>query len=250
VSHNHHHANVSELNRPGIGSFPIMTTAAWRVASAWQRFHYRLSRHPLTILFSYVTIFLATMTIEPLVRNPRRNWDSLVALAIHGGAVAGLWALGGPAAALLVVILPYAIAAVLGSYLFYVQHNFPGARVPVEGEGPGSRGSLESSSYLRVGRAMRWLIGNINYHHVHHLNSAIPFYRLPEAMAAIPELQHPVVTTLRPRDIWACLSSNLWDDDMARMVSYRAAAVVAATPVIAPPPRARITGDVGPIGVG
>src|SRR6185369_14302063 len=56
VSHNHHHANVSELNRPGIGSFPIMTTAAWRVASPWQRFHYRLSRHPLTILFSYVTI--------------------------------------------------------------------------------------------------------------------------------------------------------------------------------------------------
>jgi len=162
--------------------------------------------------------------------------------------VAALWALGGPATALFVVILPYALCAVVGSYLFYVQHNFPGARIP--GEHDGARGSLESSSYLRVGRTMRWLIGNINYHHVHHLSSAIPFYRLPEAMAAIPELQSPVVTTLHPRQIWACLSSNLWDEDAARMVSYRSVAVAAPAAADGQPPRGRITGDVGPIVVG
>ena len=57
-----------------------------------------------------------------------------------------------------------------------------------------------SSSYLKLGLLLRWFTGNIGFHHVRHLNSLIPFYRLPDAMAAIPELQHPGVTTLRPRD--------------------------------------------------
>lgn len=82
------------------------------------------------------------------------------------------------------------------------------------------RAALESSSYLKMGRVMSWFLGNIGYHHVHHLNRLIPFYRLPEAMAATPELQHPTVTSLHPRDILACLRLNLWDEDAGRMVSY------------------------------
>ncbi len=65
-----------------------------------------------------------------------------------------------------------------------------------------------------MGRLMRWFTGNIGYHHVHHLNSKIPFYRLPEAMAAIKELQDPVTTSLRPRDVFACLRLKLWDPDL------------------------------------
>lgn len=72
-----------------------------------------------------------------------------------------------------------------------------------------------------MGPTLSWLLGNIGYHHVHPLNPQIPFYRLPEAMAAIPELQHPTVTTVRPRDIRACLRANLWDEGTSRMVSYR-----------------------------
>ena len=43
-------------------------------------------------------------------------------------------------------------------------------------------------------------------------------------MAAIPELQAPVTTTLAPRDIIACFRSSLWDQEHHRMVSYREAA--------------------------
>jgi omega-6 fatty acid desaturase (delta-12 desaturase) len=56
---------------------------------------------------------------------------------------------------------------------------------------------------------------------VHHANSTIPFYRLPEAMAAIPALREPTVTTLHPRDIWRCLSLKLWDPAARRMISFR-----------------------------
>jgi omega-6 fatty acid desaturase (delta-12 desaturase) len=53
------------------------------------------------------------------------------------------------------------------------------------------RAALESSSYMRLNSVMHWFTGNIGFHHIHHLNVKIPFYRLLEAMAAIPELQSP-----------------------------------------------------------
>lgn len=68
---------------------------------------------------------------------------------------------------------------------------------------------------------MRWFTGNIGYHHVHHLNSLIPFYQLPEAMSAVPELQRPIVTSLNPRDIVACLRLNLWDWQKQELVGYK-----------------------------
>jgi omega-6 fatty acid desaturase (delta-12 desaturase) len=70
---------------------------------------------------------------------------------------------------------------------------------------------------------MQWFTGNIGFHHVHHLNVRIPFYRLPEAMNAITELQSPATTSLEPRDIVECFRSCLWDEAQQRMVSYREA---------------------------
>ena len=96
------------------------------------------------------------------------------------------------------------------------------------------QGALESSSYMKLGPIMKWFTGSIGYHHVHHLNPHIPFYRLPEAMAAIPELQHPVVTSLRPRDILSCFRESvgtarswlLTDASALRAASTSASAVV------------------------
>lgn len=76
---------------------------------------------------------------------------------------------------------------------------------------------------MRLNKIMQWFTGNIGYHHIHHLNVRIPFYRLPEAMAAIPALQSPVTTSLAPREIVDCFRSSLWDEDRQRMVSYREA---------------------------
>jgi omega-6 fatty acid desaturase (delta-12 desaturase) len=70
---------------------------------------------------------------------------------------------------------------------------------------------------------MHWFSGNIGYHHVHHLNSHIPFYRLPEAMAGIEELQSPGTTSLRPRDVLSCLRLKLWDVEQERLVPFPSA---------------------------
>lgn len=108
----------------------------------------------------------------------------------------------------------------IGAYLFYAQHSFPGARVYTPDEWNFFDAALGTASYFKLGRVMEWFTGAIGYHHVHHLNANIPFYRLREAMAAIPELQHPVVTRLHLRDIRSCFRANLWDPDNHCMVNY------------------------------
>jgi omega-6 fatty acid desaturase (delta-12 desaturase) len=221
ASHNYHHANVAKLNGPAIGSFPMMTVDAWRGATRMRRFRYRFSRHPLTMLAAYLTIFTYSLTLEPLFTHPRRSWDSLLALALHASVIVGLGLVGGASTAFFAFLLPFAIADALGAYLFYAQHNAEGLRMFSAAEWTFFRAALESSTFMRLGPMMTWFLGNIGYHHVHHLNPGIPFYRLPEAMAAIPALQRPTVTSLRPRDIAACLRANLWDETRGAMVSFK-----------------------------
>ncbi len=220
-SHNFHHANVGLIDGANVGAFPLMTTEMWRSSSRTQRLAYRVTRHPATILFAYLTIFFFSVTLLSLLRRPSRYWDSALSLLAHGSAVAALWIFAGLDAAFFGLLLPMTLAAALGGYLFYAQHSFPGMRILPEAEWTSWRAALVSSSYLRLGPVLRWFTGNIGFHHVHHLNSLIPFYRLPQAMAAIPELQHPGVTTLKPRDVVACFRANLWDDATGRMVGYR-----------------------------
>jgi omega-6 fatty acid desaturase (delta-12 desaturase) len=108
----------------------------------------------------------------------------------------------------------------LGSYLFYAQHNFPGVVFRNNVEWSYANAALESSSYMKMNPFMEWVTANIGYHHIHHLNSRIPFYRLPEAMANIPGLQHPKVTTLKPSDIIKCLRLKVWDPDKNKMIGF------------------------------
>lgn len=238
-SHNFHHAHVEKPMTPsndgialltsGIGSFPLMTTESWRRATWWQRFRYRAVRHPLTILFGYFTVFLGGFCIAPLVSSPRRNLECAMSLLLHFGLLALIWYLAGPTAVFFGLVLPFGIAAALGGYLFLVQHNAEGVDILSPDEWTYYRGSLESSTYMELGPVMHWFTANIGYHHVHHLNALIPFYRLPETMVAIPELQNPIRTSLRAGDVLNCLQLALWDPSAGQLVSLRDARRLATT---------------------
>jgi acyl-lipid omega-6 desaturase (Delta-12 desaturase) len=222
-THNFHHANVATIEGSSVGSFPVMTVDMYRNATKLQRVHYRIARHPMTYLLAYITVFLVSNVLEPFIRSPRKSWQCGLSVLVHGALIAGLWLLGGFGTAFFAFILPYAIAAALGAYLFYAQHNFPGMRVLSAEEWSIPEASLESSSLMRLNPVLDWMTGSIGYHHVHHLNATIPFYRLKEAMNAIPELQNPVVTNLAPWSMWRCLRLKLWHEETARMLSFREA---------------------------
>jgi omega-6 fatty acid desaturase (delta-12 desaturase) len=223
-SHNHHHKNTAKIFGASIGSFPIMTVNAYARASRSQRLAYGASRHPLTIACGYLTVFAYGMCVRSLLTNPRVHWDSGLALALHAGLVATLAVLA-PLALLFAVLLPSALAAAVGAYLFYAQHNYPGVVLRDRADWDYVGAALESSSMIRMSPLMHWFTGNIGYHHVHHLNHRIPFYRLPEAMAALPALQKPGTTSLSLADIHSCLALKLWDPRAARMVGFQAASI-------------------------
>src|SRR6218665_1568569 len=222
-THNPHHANTARISASAAGTFTTWTTDTWRAASRWQRLAYVIERHPVTLLFGYITAFLVSLCLVPFLRNPRRYWASGLAVLVHVALSIAVGWVFGPGVYLFAFVGPLFLAYALGVYLFYAQHNFPDVALRSDEEWNHADSALEASSYMAGGPGMAWFTGNIGYHHIHHLNPRIPFYRLPEAMAALPELANPRVTTLKPRDVVACLRQNLWDAQRQCMVGYREA---------------------------
>ena len=220
-SHNHHHNHNSQLRGSQIGSFPIMTKEQFLKSSPDKRRRYLFIRHPLTILFGYVFMFLFGMCLNPCMNNIRKHFDCLVALLAHFGISAALLYFGGWPALVLMQTIPCFIAYAMGSYLFYAQHNFPDVTFADKAGWTYEKAALESSSSMRTGPIMGWFTANIGHHHVHHLNARIPFYRLPEVIKKMPELQAPKTTSLRPSDILRCLRLKVWDVEAQRMVGVR-----------------------------
>jgi omega-6 fatty acid desaturase (delta-12 desaturase) len=50
------------------------------------------------------------------------------------------------------------------------------------------------------------------------LNARIPFYRLPEVLNNIVELQTPKTTSLNPIEIIRCLRLKVWDVESQQMI--------------------------------
>lgn len=218
-SHDHHHKSNSKLFSASIGSFPIMTKQKFLEESKNERFFYLAVRHPLNMIFAYFSMFLYGMCIQSFLSSPRRHWDSLVVLMLHFTIGTLLIIYFGWLTFFLTFFLPFFMSHMLGAYLFYAQHNFPNVKFKNNVEWSYAHAALESSSYMAMNPFLNWVTANIGYHHVHHLNSRIPFYRLPEAMASIPELQQANVTTLKPSEIIRCLRLKLWDPIQNRMIS-------------------------------
>ena len=218
-SHNYHHNHNSRLRGSHIGSFPVMTKAQFVELSRGNRLAYLFVRHPLTILFGYVFMFLYGMCLNPFLNNPRKHADCAVALITHVAIAAGLLYFFGWQSLLLAQTVSHFIGCAIGTYLFYAQHNFPGVSFEEKSGWTYEKAALESSSYLVTGPVMGWFTANIGYHHVHHLNARIPFYRLPEALRSIPELQRAKTTSLHPRNIYRCLRLKVWDVERQRMIS-------------------------------
>ena len=217
-SHNFHHGHVGKIDAASVGAFTMMTTEMWRNASLATRIAYRVERHPLTILAGYFTIFFLSVTVLPFLRNPARHWDSLLVLLGHSTLVALLWVLGGFDVAFFVVLLPMTIASMLGSYLFFAQHSFENMRVLPMETWTSRRAAMESSSYLKLNKVMRWFTGNIGYHHIHHLSPRIPNYNLERCHRS-----HPIFTQVATMTLLGSLKSmtfRLWDENARKLIGF------------------------------
>ncbi|MFY9983264.1 MAG: fatty acid desaturase [Chthoniobacterales bacterium] len=217
-SHNYHHNHNSKLRGSNIGSFPIMTKEQFLKSTRTERVKYLFMRHPLTILFGYVFVFIGGFCIYPFIEEPGEHFDCLIALLTHVAIGALLTVFLGWPALLLTLVVPVFISGAIGSYLFYAQHNFPSVSFNDAAGWTYEKAATQSSSFMKTGRIMSWFTGNIGHHHIHHLNARIPFYRLPEVVRDIPELQIAKNTSLNPMEILRCLRLKVWDVESQRMV--------------------------------
>ncbi len=220
-SHEYHHRNNSKLFSASIGSFPVYSKKKFEQCSRRKKMQYLFIRHPLTIAFGYVFAFMYGMCIQSIIKSFKNHVDSLIALIVHFAYQLAILYFFGWDGWLLTCAIPHFISGGIGAYLFYAQHNFPGVTFAGNENWTYEGAAMDSSSYMELSWPWRWVTANIGYHHIHHLNARIPFYRLPEAMASIPELQRAKKTSLHPRDILACLRLKVWDYDNQQMVGLK-----------------------------
>jgi omega-6 fatty acid desaturase (delta-12 desaturase) len=217
-SHDYHHKHNSKLFSASIGSYPIYTKQKFEKLTKAEQRHYLFIRHPLTILFGYIFAFMYGMCIKSIVNRFSKHIDSLVALVFHFSYQALVFYFLGWQTWILMCAIPHFISGAMGAYLFYAQHNFPGSTFVGNEEWTYEGAALESSSYMKLNVFFQWVSANIGFHHIHHLNARIPFYRLPEVMTAIPELQAAKTTSLKPKDIIACFKLKVYDFEKQELV--------------------------------
>jgi acyl-lipid omega-6 desaturase (Delta-12 desaturase) len=221
-THAIHHASTGNLCRRGIGDIDTLTVREYQARSRWGRLEYRLYRHPLVmfVLGPAYLFFLQHRLPVGLMRHGWQPWVSTMATnaAIALVVVALMWLIG--VKAFLVVHLPIMLlAAIAGVWLFYVQHQFEQTVWEREECWTLHDAALYGSSHYDLPGWLRWLTANIGIHHVHHLCSRIPYYRLSRVLRDHPELRAIGRITL-PESL-RCVRLVLWDESQRRMVSFR-----------------------------
>lgn len=223
--HAAHHANWNNLDRQESGSdiySACLTTRQYQHLSPGRRRFYRLVRHPTVALITLpplVFLLLYRLPFDTPAHWRRERWS------VHGtnlalaAMIVGLGLFVGFGAVALVQLPIMVFAAIIGVWLFSVQHRFEAAHWFGRTEWSAAAASLRGTSYLRLPAVLRWFTGNIGFHHVHHLNPRIPNYRLAACHAASEYLQQaPILTlggALRSAAYW------LWDEAQGRMVRFR-----------------------------
>lgn len=223
-THSLHHAQHGNLDQRGIGDMATLTVTEYRSLGWFRRLMYRLYRHPL-VLFglgpSYLFILQNRLPIG-LMRAGWRFWASALGtnavLALILGTM--VW-FAGPMPVLLIFLPSSMVAGTIGVWLFYVQHQFEETHWSTSEEWQLHEAALAGSSHYVLPQPLQWLSANIGIHHVHHLYSRIPFYRLPEILRAHSELE--TAQRLTVMESLKSVNLHLWDEKLRRLISFREA---------------------------
>lgn len=222
--HAAHHASAGNLDERGNGDIDTLTVAEYRALSRMGRLRYRLYRNPI-VMFVIGPIYLFMLKHRwpfETFKVSGMPWLSVtltnVAIAVFF-AVMMWWAGVVP---FLAVHLPIvALAGAGGIWLFYVQHQFEDTHWSDGAEWDFQQSALHGSSHYVMPWPLPWLTGNIGVHHVHHLSSRVPFYRLPEVLRDYPELAEIGRVTIP--ESFRLVKLALWDERAKKLISFKEA---------------------------
>ena len=219
-----HHASSGNLEHRGFGDIATLTVEEYRALSRWGRLRYRLYRNPLVLFGVGPTFHFVVRHRLPTIvpRTWKRERRSIVGTDLAAaGLVTAMILLVGWKAFLLVQLPVTVLAATMGVWLFYVQHQFEDTYWEHEARWQFVPASLRGSSYYHLPQPLQWFTGNIGLHHIHHLAAKIPNYRLQECYDENPVFRS--VTELRFWESLRCVRLALWDEAHGKLVSFREA---------------------------
>ena len=220
-AHNIHHATCGNLEKRGIGDVSVLTVSEYQNLPAWKRLAYRLYRNPLVIMgIGPIYLFVVKYRLPlDLIRRRFRLLFSVMGtnLAI-AGVLSGLgFAFGFPQ--LLMVQAPIVLlSSAAGVWMFYVQHQFEQTYWQKGRGWDFHEASVMASSFYDLPKPLGWLTGHIGLHHIHHLSSRIPNYRLRACLEDLPVLK--TVNRISLRDSLSCLGLALWDENTQRLIPF------------------------------
>lgn len=221
-THSIHHAHAGNLDRRGIGDVMTLTVEEYHQRGWLGRFLYRAYRHPI-VMFGVGPAYLFILEYRlplGLMTAGWRYWLSAMGTnAVLAGLIVGLYLLGGWQVPVLIFVPTVVAAATIGVWLFFVQHQFEETYWDHDSDWQVHDAALLGSSHYKLPQPLRWMTANIGIHHVHHLYSRIPFYRLSEILRDYPTLAEAQVLTLR--ESLSCARLHLWDEAGRRLVTFR-----------------------------
>lgn len=223
-SHELHHASTGNLDARGFGDVDTLTVREYRAKGRLGRLWYRVYRHPVFLLgFGPAYLFLLRHRLP--IGLMKAGWLYWISALATNAVTAGIFVILGfvfGAYVTALVFLPVLLtAATVGVWLFYVQHQFEDTYWDKREDWDYHASAIEGSSYLHLPSVLNWFTGNIAIHHIHHLVSRIPFYRLPAALRANPELAE--INRVNMRDAFSTMWLALWDEDSRKLVTFREA---------------------------
>jgi omega-6 fatty acid desaturase (delta-12 desaturase) len=227
-THALHHATSGNLDRRGFGDIDTLTVREYRGLPLLGRLRYRLYRHPL-VMFGVGPAYLFVLQHRLPVGLMRGGWVPWLSTMATNFAIAAIiavliWFIG--IKAFLLVHTPIMLlAASFGVWLFYVQHQFEHTTWEDGARWDRHEAALHGSSHYELPVILRWFTANIGVHHIHHLSSNIPYYRLGAVLHDHPELRGVARLTLWQS--FRCVRLVLWDEGQRRLVSFRSSRAVA-----------------------
>lgn len=221
-THAFHHAHSGDLDFRGFGDIDTLTVAEYQALPPLRRLGYRLYRNPLLFLTVGPLFHFVVKHRYPwdVPRSWKQAWASVwwTNLCLVGVLLVA-WQTIGLQRFLLVQAPVTVLTCSIGVWLFYVQHQFEDTYWHRHEDWDYFQAAIQGSSHLVLPKPLQWMTGNIGIHHVHHLNSQIPNYRLQECHDATPELHQTRQITVR--DSWHLLFLTLWDEERQQLIGFR-----------------------------
>ena len=229
-THNLHHASSGNLDNRGFGAIETITIKEYRALPPNLQFWYRLYRNPYIMLLLGTPFFIiigqrfASVKPFPFCKVKQAITVNQVWKSVFGLNTALILFYGGLGLTLgfdfvLLTYLPVVIGtAWIGGWLFFIQHQFEEAHWDYQEQWDYQEAAVMGSSYYDLHPILQWFTGNIGLHHIHHLNSKVPNYKLQECIDANEELKKINRITLWESFKYANLA--LWDEDKRKMITF------------------------------